>query len=65
MKSLADIIFFTPPHVGAQIDQFGEAGEIESGKAEPSVTARVNASTTIGAEEICRFPEGLQAHGTG
>ncbi len=31
-KSLSDILYFTPPDIGAEIDQFGEAGSIESSK---------------------------------
>lgn len=32
-QSLSDIIFFTPPVVGAEIEQFGEVGLVESTKA--------------------------------
>lgn len=32
-QSLSDIMFFTPPAIGAQVEQFGEAGVVESGKA--------------------------------
>jgi len=32
-KSLSDILYFFPPDIGARIDQFGEAGSVESAKA--------------------------------
>jgi glycine cleavage system H protein len=32
-QNLSDILFFTPPDIGAKIDQFGEVGEIESSKS--------------------------------
>ncbi len=32
-QNLSDILYFTPPDIGAAIDQFGEAGEIESSKS--------------------------------
>ena len=31
-QNLSDILYFTPPEIGAEIDQFGEVGEIESSK---------------------------------
>ena len=32
-QSLSDIMFFTPPAIGSDVEQFGELGEVESGKA--------------------------------
>ena len=32
-QNLSDILYFYPPEVGAEIEQFGEAGSIESSKA--------------------------------
>lgn len=32
-QSLSDIIFFTPPAVGVEVEQFGEVGLVESSKA--------------------------------
>ena len=32
-QNLSDILYFTPPDIGAEIDQFGEAGDIESSKS--------------------------------
>ncbi|OFY12906.1 MAG: hypothetical protein A2X11_14165 [Bacteroidetes bacterium GWE2_42_24] len=32
-QNLSDILYFTPPEIGAEIDQFGEVGEIESSKS--------------------------------
>jgi len=32
-QNLSDILYFTPPDIGAEIDQFGEVGEIESSKS--------------------------------
>ncbi|MCX6269674.1 MAG: glycine cleavage system protein H [Bacteroidetes bacterium] len=32
-QNLSDILYFTPPEIGDEIDQFGEIGEIESSKS--------------------------------
>jgi len=32
-QNLSDILYFTPPEIDAAVDQFGEAGEIESSKS--------------------------------
>jgi len=32
-QNLSDILYFTPPDIGAEIDQFGAVGEIESSKS--------------------------------
>jgi len=32
-QNLSDILYFTPPEIDAEVDQFGEAGEIESSKS--------------------------------
>jgi glycine cleavage system H protein len=32
-QGLLDVMFFTPPNVGDEIEQFGELGQVESGKA--------------------------------
>jgi glycine cleavage system H protein len=31
-QNLSDILYFTPPEIDAEIEQFGEVGEIESSK---------------------------------
>jgi len=56
-KSLADIIFYTPPQVGAQIDQFGEAGEIESGKAVFEVVCPVSGKVIALNDKLTDAPE--------
>jgi glycine cleavage system H protein len=41
-QSLTDIGFFEPPEVGARIDQFGEAGTVESAKASFEIISPVS-----------------------
>ena len=41
-QSLSDIMFFTPPVVGQEVEQFGELGMVESGKAVYEVVSPVS-----------------------
>lgn len=56
-KSLSDIMFFTPPAVGAEISQFEEAGSIESGKAVFEIVSPVSGTITAVNEKLLEAPE--------
>lgn len=56
-QSLSDIMFFTPPTVGTEIEQFGEAGNIESGKAVFEVICPVSGTITAVNEKLLESPE--------
>jgi len=56
-QSLSDIMFFTPPVVGNEVEQFGELGEIESGKAVFEVVSPVTGRITAVNEELAVTPE--------
>ena len=56
-KSLSDIMFFTPPAVGNEIEQFEEAGSIESGKAVFEVISPVSGTITAVNEKLLETPE--------
>lgn len=56
-QSLSDIMFFTPPTVGNEIEQFGEAGAIESGKAVFEIICPVSGVVTAVNEQLLDYPE--------
>ena len=56
-KSLSDIMFFTPPAIGNEIEQFEEAGSIESGKAVFEVISPVSGTITAVNEKLLETPE--------
>lgn len=56
-QSLSDIMFFTSPTVGTEIEQFGEAGNIESGKAVFEVICPVSGTITAVNEKLLESPE--------
>ena len=56
-KSLSDIMFFDPPAIGSEIEQFGEAGSIESGKAVFEIICPVSGIVTAVNEELLDHPE--------
>ena len=56
-KVLSDIMFFNPPAVGAEIDQFGELGSVESGKAVFEAISPVSGKVTAVNEELLAAPE--------
>lgn len=58
-KSLSDILFFTPPRVGAEIDQFDELGAIESGKAVFEIISPVSGIVTAINNKLSDAPEML------
>jgi glycine cleavage system H protein len=56
-QSLSDIMFVTPPIVGATIDQFDEAGTLESGKAVFELVCPVSGKITAVNTAIVNAPE--------
>lgn len=56
-KSLSDIMFFSPPSVGSEIEQFDGAGEVESGKAVFEVICPVSGTVTAVNENLTEQPE--------
>lgn len=55
--SLLDVMFFTPPNVGDEIEQFGELGQVESGKAIFEVVSPVSGKITKVNEALVNAPE--------
>ena len=58
-KSLSDIMYFTPPAVGAEIAQFDELGVIESGKAVFEIISPVSGIVTAINKKLINAPEML------
>ena len=56
-KSLSDIMFFTPPAIGSEIEQFEEAGSVESGKAVFEIISPVGGTITAVNEKLLEAPE--------
>jgi len=56
-QNLSDILYFTPPDIGAEIDQFGEAGDIESSKSVFEVISPVSGKVIAINEELVQKPE--------
>lgn len=56
-QSLSDIMFFDPPAVGAEVEQFGEVGSIESGKAVFEVVSPVSGKIVAVNTELDASPE--------
>lgn len=56
-KSLSDIMFFTSPAIGAEMEQFEEAGSIESGKAVFEIVSPVSGTITAVNEKLIESPE--------
>lgn len=56
-QSLSDIMFFDSPAVGSEIEQFGEAGSIESSKAVFEIICPVSGTVTAVNEKLMDFPE--------
>jgi len=56
-QSLSDIMFFTAPSIGSEIEQFGELGTIESGKAVFEVVSPVSGHVTAINEKLMEAPE--------
>ena len=56
-KSLSDIMFFTPLAIGNEIEQFEEAGSIESGKAVFEIVSPAGGTITAINEKLLEAPE--------
>jgi glycine cleavage system H protein len=56
-QNLSDILYFTPPDVGAEIDQFGEVGEIESSKSVFELISPVSGKVISINETLIQKPE--------
>lgn len=56
-KSLSDIMFFTPPAIENQIEQFEDAGNIESAKAVFEIISPVSGTILAINEKLMEAPE--------
>jgi glycine cleavage system H protein len=56
-QNLSDILYFTPPEIGAEIDQFGEAGEIESSKSVFELISPVSGKVISINDTLVQQPE--------
>lgn len=56
-QRLSDILFFMPPEVGGKVEQFGELGTLESGKAVFEVISPVSGRVVAVNEELESAPE--------
>jgi glycine cleavage system H protein len=56
-QNLSDILYFTPPELDAEIDQFGEVGEIESSKAVFELISPVSGKVIAINETLVQKPE--------
>lgn len=56
-KSLSDIMFFEPPTVGTEIEQFDELGNVESTKAVFEIVSPVSGTITAINEKLQEAPE--------
>lgn len=56
-QSLSDIMFFTPPTVGTDVEQFGELGNVESAKAVFEVVSPVSGKITAVNGDLSSAPE--------
>lgn len=56
-QNLSDILYFTPPDLGDDIDQFGEAGDIESSKSVFELISPVSGKVVAINEELVQRPE--------
>ncbi|HNW70174.1 MAG TPA: putative zinc-binding protein [Bacteroidales bacterium] len=56
-QNLSDILYFTPPEIGDEIDQFGEVGDIESSKALVALISPVSGKVVAINESLVQKPE--------
>lgn len=56
-QNLSDILYFTPPEIGDEIEQFGEAGDIESSKSVFELISPVSGKVIAINEELVQKPE--------
>lgn len=56
-QNLSDILYFTPPDIGDEIDQFGAVGDIESSKSVFELISPVSGKVIAINEELVQKPE--------
>lgn len=56
-KSLSDILYFNPPSIGTDLEQFDTAGGIESHKAVFEIISPVSGKITAVNEQLLDHPE--------
>lgn len=56
-QNLSDVLYFTPPVIGTEIEQFGEVGEIESSKALIDIISPVSGKIISINETLVEKPE--------
>jgi len=56
-QNLSDILYFSPPEIGAEIDQFGDVGEIESSKSVFELISPVSGKVIAINETLIQKPE--------
>lgn len=56
-KSLSDIMFFTPPSISSEVEQFDEVGIVESGKAVFEIISPVSGTVTVVNTRLVGYPE--------
>lgn len=56
-QNLSDILYFYPPEIGAEIDQFGESGSIESSKSVFELVSPVSGRIISINEKLVQNPE--------
>ncbi len=56
-KSLSDIIFYNPPAIGSEIEQFGEIGSIESSKVVFEIICPISGIVTAVNDQLLDYPE--------
>lgn len=61
-QSLSDIMFFTPPTVGMEIQQFEALGDVESGKAVFEIPSPVTGMVTAVNDALSSAPELINAN---
>jgi glycine cleavage system H protein len=56
-QRLTDLTYFDPPHVGAEFEQFGEAGSVESTKAAFEIISPVGGRVVAINQEVVDAPQ--------
>ncbi len=60
-NSASDFLFFEPPSVGQEIEQFGEAGSLESTKTALDIIAPFSGTVVAVNDELVKAPETINA----
>ncbi len=56
-RIMGDLLYFTPPEVGAEIEQFASLGELESGKAVLEMASPLSGKVIAVNEAVVDAPE--------